>query len=741
MSARCSLLIACVVALACEATARADDTTDIQSLLNEHVIVTATSTAQSASSAPALSTTITSEDIRQYGFRSIADAISFMSLGVIIGDPLRTPDIGARGVMFENDDGKHFLLLINGHAINDPLYGAARFDQGAGIPIDLVDHIEVVVGPGSVLYGSNAMMGVINVITKSASDYTGVHVVADDEPGRSFRVGAGTGFAFKLFGAPSEVTGAVEYYDRYGPSLSFPDQKFQFIGTESNYHFGPGLPVGVWGGTVNQAYFTQAPSGVVRVRSGDFEVNLFANMYRRGLPYSTNATNVEFNDNQSSELDRALRVEMRHQATLSTLAQLTSRVYADSFDYQKRVNADSYLACLDGTASICQLYDAGVARWAGIEERMTLNWLHDQSLVTTLGVDARDRWVGAKENRIDFGTGQLLGPASRVDETGGIVSPYVQQTYNPAEWLDMNAGARLDIDSRFSPVLSPRAAVAVRPFEETTLKLIYSQAFRAPTWSETSLSNFEVAPSPDVRPETVRSVEASVEQRAGTQRLLFGVFRTWWSDLIESAPITPAALTELQNQGIAPRIVIDLNQSTNVASIDNYGWNGGWEGSGLERRLRYGSNVTGAFTRLNQGGVSAPPIVAPQIFGNAHVSYVLGGYLPTAALAVYAMGPRPADRTAPTGALLPAAPPLADLHGALTGRLPIPGLAYVLTADYLTASHGPYTAGPTYAAATSIMLMRATAFPPPSFAPIDQFRVMVGLRFDLGAAAEAKDVP
>ena len=732
MKARSGAVIACVVVLACETSARADDTTDIQSLLNEHVIVTASSTAQSASSAPALSTTITSEDIRQYGFRSIAEAIDFMSLGVMTGDSSGKPDIGSRGVMFENDGGKHFLLLINGHATNDPLYGAARFDQGVGVPIDLVDHIEVVVGPGSVLYGSNAMEGVINVITKSASDYTGAHVLADTEPGRSFRVGAGTGFTFKLLGAPSELTGGVEYYDRYGPSLSFPQQKFDFPPPAAPYHFGTG-PTDVWGGTVDQANFVQAPSGQVRLRSGDFEVNLYANAYRSGIPYSTNSLNVEFNDGQSSELDRALRLDIRHEATISTLAQLTSRVYADSYDYQRRVDADGYLSCLDGNVMFCQLYDAGVARWAGIEERMTLNWLHDQSLVSTLGVDGRERWIGAKEDKVDLGTGLLLGPSSRVDASGAIISPYVQQAYNPATWLDMNGGARLDIDSRFSPVLSPRGAIAVRPLRDTTLKVIYSQAFRTPTWSETSFANYEVAPSPDVQPETVRSVEASIEQRFGTQRLLFGVFRTWWSNLIESGPIAAAELRRLQAAGLEPVVVQAINQSTNVASVDNYGWNGAWEGSGLEHRLRYGTNVTGAFTRLDQGGVSAPPVAAPQIFGNAHVSYSFGRHLPTAALAVYGMGARPADRTAPSGALLPAATPLADLRAALTGRLPLRGLGYSLTADYLTASHGPYTAGPTFGPATPLLFGSAVAFPSPGFAPIDQFRVMVGLRLDLWA--------
>jgi outer membrane receptor protein involved in Fe transport len=732
----------CIAVLASATVAHADDTTDIQSLLNEHVITTASATAQRASTAPALSTTITAEDIQMFGIRSLAEAIDFLSLGVVTADPLRTPDIGSRGVMFENDNGKHFLLLVNGHAVNDPLFGAARFDQGAGIPMDLVDHIEVVVGPGSVLYGSNAMMGVINVITKSAADYSGVHVLADDEFGRSYRLGAGTGFTFKMFGAPSELTAGFEYYDRYGPSLTFAQNRYQFTGLLSHLHLGQGLPENVWGGTVNNAYFAQAPSAQLRLRSGDFEINVFGNTYRRGIPYSSSFENVQFDDAQSSELDRALRIDVKHQATISTVTQLTSRVYADSFDYQRRLNMAAVVGCLRADLQECQYYDVGVARWAGVEERLTLNWFRDQSFVTTLGVDARERSVGTKEDVVDDATGRAIEPtAGRISESGTIISPYAQQTYSPTSWVDFNAGARLDIDDRFSPVLSPRAAVSVRPFEKTTLKVVYSQAFRTPTWSETSIADYQSAPSPGLRPEIVRSVEGSIEQKFATQRLLFGVFRTWWTNLIEGAPVSQEELANLQSMKLEPTVVPNLLVYENIASVDNFGWNGGWEGSLAERRLRYGLNVTGAFTKLNQPGQSGPPAVAPQIFGNARVSYAAGGLVPTPAIAVFAMGPRPADRAAPDGTPLPPAPALVDLRAAVSGRVPaVRGISYIVTADYTTAGHGPYMAGPSFSAFQQAISTETIAQPSAVPAPIDQFRVMAGLRFDF-LGAQTADLP
>ena len=739
MKLRCGTLLLCLGAALCALPARADEATDIQSLLNEQVIVTASSTAQRESAAPALSTTITADDIQTFGFRSIAQAIDFLSLGVFTGDPLRTPDIGSRGILFENDDGKHFLLLINGHAVNDPLYGAARFDAGAGIPIELVDRIEVVLGPGSVLYGSNAMMGVINVITKNAADYKGVHAFAETEIGRSFRAGAGAGHTFTLLGVPSEFTLGLEYHDQYGPALDFSVQRFP----PAPILPGVDLPT-QWGGRVDRGYFTRAPSGHLRLRAGDLELNVSANLYKRGVPYASGFYYVDFNDGRSNELDRALRLDIRHGATISSLVQLTSRVYADSFDYQRRLTANAGIGCLSNSVDVCQRYDAGVARWIGLEERLTLNWLRDQTLVTMLGIDARVRQVGAKQDQLDAETGRpMAATTGRLDDGGPSVGPYIQQTWNPTPWLDMNAGARLDIDDRFSSVLSPRGAIVLQPFEKTTFKAIYSQAFRAPTWSETSLDNNTVAPAPGLLPEKVRSIEASAEQGIGAQRLRLGAFTTRWVDLVETAPLPPEVIDRLQTSGAVNRVYGNVVQSNNVARITNYGVSGGWQGSSLAGSLRYGANVTWAYARIHKTGDSTRIAASPAIFGNAHIAYRLGGDLPTLAFALQVMGPRPADRTTPTSAKIADAPAIADLHLAVSGRVPrLAALGYILSADYLTANHGPYTAGPDLRLRPMLRPF-VSRFPAPGYAPLDELRIMIGLRLDLFSerATETLEAP
>jgi outer membrane receptor protein involved in Fe transport len=708
---------------------RADDTSELESLLDENVVTTSSATTERASVAPATSTTITAEDLRTFGVRSLAEALEFLGLGVIVSDPLRTPDVGSRGVLLSNDDGKHFLLLVNGHAINDPLYGAARFDQGAGVPVELIDHVEVIVGPGSVLYGSNAMMGVVNVITKRENGYKGGHVTGEYEFGRSYRAGAGTGFSFELFGAPSELTAGVEYYRRFGPDLDFAPQQFTLRVPAAFRRGGPADDV--WGGTVRDAYFAEAPSGLLRLRSGDFEVNVLASSYRRGLPYSTQTTNVDFDDPDSYERDHSVRLDVRHEGTLSSLVQLTSRLYGDAFGYQRNVNAVSALACLRSDMETCSYHDVGRSRTLGIEERLSLNWLHDGRLVTMLGVDVREQWAQAKQDAVDFDTGQPFAPsAGLLDAHGSLVSPYVQQTWRPVAWLDVNAGARLDVDSRFSPVLSPRGAVALHPRRSTTFKASYSEAFRAPTWSETDLANYRVAPATSLLPEKVRSIEGSIEQRFGTQRILAGVFRSEWANLVALEPLSGADQTALQSEGRLPIFVPPgIAQYENVGSVDNYGVEGSFEGSLAGGHLRYGVNATETYTRQRIGGVTGPLPVAPELFGNARIAYAFGRGAPTLALSTSYLGRRRADRPLMVGAPVPEVGALAEFRLTLTGPVPfVRGLSYRASGSVATSATSAYTAGPNLALSNNGA--SASTPPPLGFAPVDQVRAFVGLKYD-----------
>ncbi|HMJ15640.1 MAG TPA: TonB-dependent receptor, partial [Polyangiaceae bacterium] len=283
---------------------------------------------------------------------------------------------------------------------------------------------------------------------------------------------------------------------------------------------------------------------------------------------------------------------------------------------------------------------------------------------------------------------------------------------------------------RFSPIVSPRGAIALRPASKTTFKLVYSQAFRAPTWAETDSRTYQQVQSEDIQPEIARSVEGSMEQRFGTHRLLFGLFRTWWSNLIEARGLSPAERSELQLQGKLPITAIQVSQYRNVSSIDNYGWNGALSGTFADTRLGYGLNATAAFTRKNAPDGSTQELeVAPQVFGNARLSYDLGGLFPSPSLAAYFVGTRPPAR-AFDGTFSPVmqAPALAEFRATLSGPVPgLTGLGYRLGATYTTASRGAYIVGPD---STPQGVSQSRALRPADLLPLDPFSVFLGVRYD-----------
>jgi outer membrane cobalamin receptor len=713
-------------------TARADETSGLQELLDEPIVETASKSSTKGATAPATSTILTSEDMRRYGIHSLDEAIDFLSLGVTTSNPLHAVDVGARGIMLPYDQGNHFLLLINGHAVNEPLHGTARFERGLGIPLEIIDHVEVILGPGAVLYGSNAMLGVINVITKRARDFRGLHLVGESEIGKSYRAAAGAGYEL---GETSELTLALDYYRQSGPALRFDAEDIGTdLGNLQPYRFSPNGPRdGIWGGRLaTQAYGAEVPSAFMRLKMGDIEVNLHGKIYERAAPYDNRSFGAYtyFDDSNAYEVDRQAWIDVKHRATLSPMVQLTTRLYGDSFNYERYADTAQSTAC-NFLADDCRLHVVGASQWGGAEIQSSFDWLRDARLVTLLGIDGRLRHVSTKSDTSEFGTGKPILPSYGVVDKGDeILGAYIQQTWQPSAWLFLNAGARLDEDPRFRPVASPRVAASARTWTGGTLKAVYAEAFRTPSLGETSYSSQNQLLAKDLRPETVRSIEASLEQRFGTQRLLFGVFRSVWRDLIELHELSSDEI----DAGLA-RGELGLGQSAaiaqlrNVSSVDNYGFNATVEGSGGSGAFRYGVNVTGTRSRWNDPTTFTHDLaVAPTFFGNGRVSYDLLGDWPTIGLAVHWKNRRPADRAFDGDFVpVPYAAPQFEARASLSGPVPVVrGLSYRMTANVALGDRGPYVVGPNQNAPSTLSPERSPFY----LVPVDTFRATAGFQYD-----------
>ena len=145
----------------------------IEQLMNTEVttVTGASKYQQELTDAPASVSIVTSDDIRKMGFRNLAEILNGLR-GFYITYIRSFHNIGVRGFSPLGDFNTRVLLLVDGHRLNDGLYEAAPMGSDFPIDIDLIDRIEVIRGPGSSLYGTNAFLAVVNVVVNLLVDLT-----------------------------------------------------------------------------------------------------------------------------------------------------------------------------------------------------------------------------------------------------------------------------------------------------------------------------------------------------------------------------------------------------------------------------------------------------------------------------------------------------------------------------------------------------------------------------------------
>ncbi|MEJ7808338.1 MAG: TonB-dependent receptor, partial [Telluria sp.] len=138
---------------------------ELDLLAQENTVYSAARYAQTIAETPANVSVISRDDIRRYGYRSVADALK--SLPGVYDAASQWPALGVSGVAVPGDFGSRILYLVNGMPVYEPTYGGFFLEY---LDIESIERIEFVKGPGSALYGSGAVMGLVNLITHGDKD-------------------------------------------------------------------------------------------------------------------------------------------------------------------------------------------------------------------------------------------------------------------------------------------------------------------------------------------------------------------------------------------------------------------------------------------------------------------------------------------------------------------------------------------------------------------------------------------
>lgn len=150
---------------------------------------------------------LSNEDIRRSGATTIAEALKLVP-GVYVSEFSSIVKVSIRGFHYEITD--KLLVLMDGRTLYTPLFSGVNWDE-VDTYFNDIDRIEVVRGPGATLWGSNAVNGVINIVTKNAKDTVGTegYVLAGNYD--NFETAARSGFDL---GDDSYFRGYVKYFDR-----------------------------------------------------------------------------------------------------------------------------------------------------------------------------------------------------------------------------------------------------------------------------------------------------------------------------------------------------------------------------------------------------------------------------------------------------------------------------------------------------------------------------------------------
>ena len=187
----------------------------LEDLVNVEVY-SASKHTENVSDAPSSVTVVSADEIQKHGYRTLADILESVR-GFYITYDRDYSFVGVRGFGRLGDSNNRILVLIDGHRINDNVFGEPYLGTEFLADVDLIDHVEVIRGPSSSLYGADALFAMINVITRKGEQMRGFELSFAGASFGTYRGRASYGRRFR--GIDMMFSGT--FFNSYGPLLFF----------------------------------------------------------------------------------------------------------------------------------------------------------------------------------------------------------------------------------------------------------------------------------------------------------------------------------------------------------------------------------------------------------------------------------------------------------------------------------------------------------------------------------------
>lgn len=460
--------------------------------------------------APGIITVLTADEIKHQGYRTFAEILRTVPGFEILKDA----SFGAVSPAVRGLTGSEKIrVMLNGHLVNTPLSGGAftRFDD---FPVENIKKIEIIRGPGSAVYGENAFLAVINIITKDARDIDGVRVSSGYGSFDTYEENVVFG---KTYGK-IDISGLAHYRQTTG---------FNGI-VESDYQT-------VLDKKLNTSA-SQAP-GRVQDERQQFTLNLkmvYKDFYIEGMYLNKDKEpfiGPQFALTDESDIaNNYVFGEVGYKKTFEEKFTLKPRLYYDQFDDNFFIKSLPDGTTITNTLGNFVTFPDGFIGNGKVSEKVVGTEipfdyaLFDNNLLT-IGFEYRL----INQTNIDYLTNfnpKTRDPLPRLQDfsdefpflkevTRRIWSLYLQDAWDITDTVNLTLGIRHDQYSDFGDATSPRSAITWAFMKNASLKVLYGKAFRAPSFEEMYISEQPaIEGNENLDPETIRTYEVGLSYQA-----------------------------------------------------------------------------------------------------------------------------------------------------------------------------------------------------------------------------------
>lgn len=494
------------------------DALPFEQLVTMRTVTAASKFEQLINEAPSAVVILTAADIREFGWRTLGDALASLP-GVYVTSDRNYSYMGARGFLRPGDYNSRFLLLVDGVRTNDAVYDQALLGTEGLVDMDAVQRIEFVPGPGAAVYGSNALFGVINVITKDGSDMRGPRVAAGLGGKGERRLRASWGWHGQN---GADVVMSAGVYGRSGADLYFPE----YDTPDQNQ------------GVARRLDYDRARNFLVKASYGGLTLSAIHVHRTKGVP--TGAYGAVF-DTPNRTMDAQSTVSLGYVRELAPTFTLSAQVLWGKADY---VGVGDYPGAAGPRITNV---DGDHARWTSANVHATFTGLRGHTVLFGLDLEHDAR---RDQFNYDLSPYQLLLDDRRTGRRSGL---FVEDEVRLGPSTLLNLGLRHDHYGGNGQSTSPRAALLHKLTPSDTVKLIYGTAFRVPNAYEQYYALGESgrqALDPDLAPERIRTRELVYERALGTAgHATVSLFQYAIKDLIDQ--VEDAATGELVFRNVA----------------------------------------------------------------------------------------------------------------------------------------------------------------------------------------------